>query len=250
MLKWFGRIEDVAFFQIPHTLILQIQLIPMSFMIAVFPVFSRLMHSDYGKMADIYEKVFRFMLAGSLFVGISLLLFSSEVIHLVFGAKYAASAASLRIVSFAVCPLIMDMFLNGVLIAMDKQKYSVIYAGAVLVLNFLAALLFIPRYGFIAAAWISVFSYVFVFLCSLYFVEKNGLSVRLMNTALKALASVLVCTATVLLLKPFSLAASLAAGTMVYVCAVIFMRVITVNELLSLKNIVSAARVQGGYSRS
>jgi O-antigen/teichoic acid export membrane protein len=246
MIKWFGRIEDVAFFQIPHSLILQIQQVPMSLVISIFPVFSRLIHTDRETMVVLYEKIFRFMFIGSIFTGMSLFIFSKEVIHLVFGSKYAASAPSMMIVSLAVFPLIMDMLLNGVLIAMNKQKYSVIYAGIALFLNALAAIAFIPRYGFIAAAWIAVFSYAFVFICSLYFVEKNGLSIKWGRITAKTFTAVFISGTAVFMLKPLSLILSVIGGTILYFGVLLLLRAFKMNELLVLKKIMPVPRTQGG----
>jgi O-antigen/teichoic acid export membrane protein len=243
MLKWFGRIEDVAFFQIPHSLILQIQQVPMSLVIAIFPVFSMLIHTDRETMASLYEKIFRFMFIGSMFACMSLFLFSKEIIHLVFGAKYAVSAIAMMIVSLAVVPLFMDMILNGVLIAMNKQKYSAIYAGIALILNALAAIVFIPQYGFIAAAWIAVFSYTFVFICSLYFVEKNGLSIKWGRVAAKTFTAVFISGTAVFMFKPFSIILSVIGGTILYFGILLLLRAFTMNELFVLKKIMPAPRI-------
>jgi O-antigen/teichoic acid export membrane protein len=238
MLKWLGTVDDVAYFQAPHSLIMQLQVVPMSMAMAVFPVFSRLMNTDPEKLALLYEKIFRFMLLGSLFCALFIALFARDIISLVYGLKYVHSVAVLSVVAWAVIPLTMDMLLNVVLIAMHKQKYSVIYAGGTLALNSLLAVLFIPAYGFRAAAYLSVLSYTILFLCSLYFVERNGLFVRLDRMAVKIVATILFSGAAIVALKPLSPPAAALAGTIVFCGLAIMTRIVTLEEVRLIKGMI------------
>jgi len=246
MLKWFGTISDVSYFQAPHSLIMQLQVVPMSMTLAVFPVFSRLMHTDREKLALLYEKIFRFLLVGSIFCGMILSLFSSEIIGIVYGSKYSHSVTVLTIVSWAVIPLTMDMLLNVVLIAMHKQKYSVIYAGVTLAMNSLLALIFIPSHGYIAASYLSVLSYTVLFLCSLYFVGQNGLLVRFDRTIVKMLVTVLVSVAAIVMLKPLSVLAAALSGMIVFLGLIMATRVVTMDEVRFIKNMVRAIPMKRG----
>jgi len=238
MLKWLGTVDDVAYFQAPHSLIMQLQVVPMSVAMAVFPVFSRLMTTDPEKLALLYEKIFRFMLLGSLFCAMFIALFARDIIALVYGVKYIHSVSILSIVAWAVIPLTMDMLLNVVLIAMHKQKYSVIYAGSTLALNSLLAVLFIPAYGSRAAAYLSALSYTILFLCSLYFVERNGLRVRLDRMAVKIVATVLFSGAAIVALKSLSPPAAALAGTIVFCGLAIMTRIVTLEELRLIKGMI------------
>lgn len=233
MLKWLGTIEDVSYFYAPHNLMLQLQTVPMSFVMAIFPVLSRLMHSDREKMAFVYEKLFVIMFIGSFFTGIIIFLFSKEIIEIVFGSKYSRSVFPLMIMSWAMVPLTMDMFFNGVLISINKQKYSIIYAGAALVLNFVAAFFFIPLYGFIAAAYISVFSYTFLFLCSMYFLWENGLSIKpkKTKTMLKTILIGSVGGTAIYLLKTMFLSPFAVAALIIFFGSIYVVHVFKTNDL-------------------
>jgi len=238
MLKWFGTISDVSYFQAPHSLIMQLQVVPMSLVMALFPVLSRLMNTDPEKLALLYEKIFRFLLVGSIFCGMNISLFSSEIIGIVYGSKYIHSVTALTIVSWAIIPLTMDMFLNIVLIAMHKQKYSVIYAGVTLVMNSLLAVIFIPSHGYVAASYLSVLSYTVLFLCSLYFVGQNGLHVRLDRTIVKMLATVFISAAAIVILKPLSILAAGLAGMVLFLGIIMVTRVVTMEEISFIKGMI------------
>lgn len=238
MLKWFGTISDVSYFQAPHSLIMQIQVVPMSVAMAVFPVFSRLMHTDPEKLALLYGKIFRFLLVGSIFCGMNLSLFSNEIIGIVYGSKYMHAAAALTIVSWAIIPLTMDMLLNVVLIAMHKQKYSVIYAGVTLAMNSLLAVIVIPSHGYIAASYLSVLSYTVLFLCSFYFVRKNGLPVRFGRTIVKMFATVLVSVTAIVIVKPLSVLAAAFTGMILFLGLILITRVVMLSEVTYIINMI------------
>ncbi|MEK7773498.1 MAG: flippase [Deltaproteobacteria bacterium] len=216
MLKWLGSAKEVALFQVPHNMVMQVEILPAALMAALFPVLSRLMKSDPDRVVDVYEKSFRYIFILSLILSIYLCLFSKEIIGIVFGSKYSQSAASFVVVSWAVVPLSMDILLNAVLIVMNKQKYSVYYGGITLAVNFLAALVLIPAYGFMAAAYIALFSYCLLFLFSMYFVAKAGLPVVLDRILSKTVLAGAIGAAGMIWLKQFSIIIALSFGVTAY----------------------------------
>lgn len=230
MLKWLGRTEDVAFFQIPHSLIMHIGVVPASLTVAVFPVFSRLFNNEPSNRDAVFEKVFRCFFILSFIPAMFISLFSQEIIGVVFSSKYAQSVTALMIVAWAIIPLSMDIFLNSILIAMNKQKYSVIYGGVTLAMNFLAALVFIPRYGFIAAAYIALLSYCLLFLCSLYVVARSGLPVVLDKILAKTVLSGLISGLTVFSLKPVSIFLAIPVGIIIYLVLILMMNAFPIDK--------------------
>jgi O-antigen/teichoic acid export membrane protein len=216
MLKWLGSSEDVAFFQVSHGLIMQIEFLPAAFMSALFPYFARMSRHEPETLAIVYERYFRYIFILSVIPSIYLCQFSEEIVGIVFGSKYAQSYRSLSIISWAIIPLSMDMFFNNILIVMNKQRYTVIYGGLTLAVNFLAAYLLIPGYGFIAASYISLASYFVLFFFSLYFAVKSGLSVVLdkVMTNVVVASSIAVCV--IYFLKPISLSGAVIMGFIAY----------------------------------
>ena len=216
MLKWLGTAKEVALFQVPHNMVMQIEILPLALMAALFPVLSRLMKSDPDRVIDVYEKSFRYIFILSLILSIYLCLFSREIIGIVFGSKYSQSAASFMVVSWAVVPLSLDILLNSVLIVMNKQKYSVYYGGITLALNFLADFFLIPAYGFMAAAYVALLSYYMLFFFSLYYVAKIGFPIVLNKILSKTMLAGAIGAAGIIWLKQFSVIIALSFGVIAY----------------------------------
>lgn len=157
-----------------------------------------------------------------------------------FGGRYDESVAAMKIVSWAIIPLTMDMFLNSVLIAMNKQRYNAIYGGFALVVNFLSALILIPLYGFKAAAYMAIFSYTFVFLFSLYFVSRNGLPLVLDKILPKVAIAGLVSGMAIIFLKSNSFLLAIPTGIVVYSVALLIMHAFPEDEILWLKGMINS----------
>ena len=234
MLKWLNTSESVAFFQVPHGLIMQLEVIPAALVASIFPILSKLLNSEPSKAITLFEKLFKYIFILSFIPAIYLFIFSQEVIEVIFKGKYEMSIPALSIMSWAIIPLSMDMFLNSVLIAMNKQKYSVIYGGLTIAVNFLAAFFLIPSYGFISAAYIALFSYSILFLCSVYFVVKNGLPLVLDKIIGKTAFSVILSGASIFILKQYSFILAVSVGLIVYFVLLIWTRVFSLDELLLL----------------
>lgn len=244
MLKWLGSAKEVALFQIPHNMVMQIQVLPFALVAALLPVLSRLMKSDPARVAAIYEKTFRYIFLLSVFLSIFLCLFAGEIINVVFGSKYAESAATFMVVSWAAVPLSMDILLNTVLIVMNKQKYSVYYGGTALAVNVLAALLLIPDYGYMAAAYIAFFSYCLLFIFSLYFVVRNGLPLVLDKILSKTLLAGATGAAGTIWLKRYSIPAAVGFGSIAY------FGVLSVTDALPLDAFSMVKGVIKGFYRN
>lgn len=245
-LKWFGKIEDVAFFQVPHNFIMQIGLLPAAFVAAFFPVFSRMIHHEPARAVDIYEKAFKYLFVFSLISAISLSLFSSEIIDVLFGSKYANSANALILVSWAMIPLSIDMLSNSVLISMNKQRYSVIYGGAILGITFLAGSYFIPLYGYSAAACLALISYSLLSLFSLYFISRNGFPLVLDKIISKTLLAGLTGGIVIFSLKPISISLAAFFGLFIYFIVLLATRVFPASEFISFRGVADRIYFKGG----
>lgn len=234
MLKWLSTAGEVALFQVPHGLIMQIEVLPAALVASSFPMLSRLLKKHPERFIHAFAKLFRFIFILSILPAIFLFAFSGEIISLVFGSKYAGSSKALAVVAWAIIPLSLDMLLNSVLVVMNKQRYNVIYGGFALAANFLASLYFIPRYGFMAASYIALLSYMFLFFCSFYVVVKSGLPAVLGKVmARAALATALSCGA-ILAAKPYSIVAATGAGVVLYFLVLFITRTLSAEELFLL----------------
>jgi O-antigen/teichoic acid export membrane protein len=169
-LKYFKSSEQIALFHIPHMFALQIQILAISLVTALFPVFSRLRASN--------DDADRFRIAQDLsirimtLVGLSVTLFSSFypnlIIRILGGQAYDDSIPVMVILSWCIPMLFLNYLGANLLTAMKKQNVLIYGAVTSLLINAGLDLLWIPAYGILGASFATVISY-FVQLLTIFF---------------------------------------------------------------------------------
>lgn len=137
--------------------------IPSAISTAMFPVLAKLHEGSIVKVRKLYYKSL------GIFVGLSLLIFAAYLLILpwfivTYLPQYLPSIDVIRILSFS----LPFMFAHspGVLVLLSTDRYlKPIIALSFLTLGFnvIANLIFIPKYGFIGSAYITVFSEILSF---------------------------------------------------------------------------------------
>ncbi len=249
LLRWLGGPEETAFFQAPHELVLKLQVLTLSVMLAMFPVFSRLWKENADEAARLYRLLFRLILVAAAPTSLYLAYFSHEVTTLAFGAKFAPAAPVVAVVGLAVAPLSLDMLLNNVLIAMEKQRWAAIYAGAALALTCVGCALVIPTHGALGAAWVMVAAYCFLLGCSGWLAARHGLAPQAAVTAVKTLMAVGLTLAVMRFLEDAAGAPRYAvavAGPFAYAAAAAGLGVLPKPERERLRNALRRRRARKG----
>lgn len=118
------------------------------------------------------KKYFSIFIITGIAINIFLFFASEYIIKIIYTDKFAVSILILRIVSFAVVGLALNnlagVVLNG--LGLYRENMYVTFTG--LVLNIILNLIFIPFYGIIAAAFISIVTEYFIFIGDFYFIRK------------------------------------------------------------------------------
>lgn len=242
LLKWLSGSQEVGLFQVPHNLVMQLHFIPATLVAAMYPAISRSFHHNTGDAQEIYSRAFRYILLFSVLTSVYLSFFSTEIIETIFGAKFSKSAEALVVMSWAFIPLSLDVLLNSVLIALNKQRYNMIYGGAALAMNVLLGIVVIPVSSYIGASWLAVFSYTVLFLCSLYFVSRSGLSSVKLSCAAKAAGAGGAAAAAIYLLKPVSLLLAVPAGVSLYIFLILITGAFRMEEAAIIFRKLSSPR--------
>ena len=112
-----------------------------------------------------------FLLIG-IVINVLLFTFSDLLVQIVYTEKFMPSALILKIVSFAVIGLALNnltgVMLNG--LGLYRENMYVTFTG--LVFNVILNFIFIPVYGIIAAAVISILTEYFIFLGDYFFIKQ------------------------------------------------------------------------------
>jgi O-antigen/teichoic acid export membrane protein len=147
--------ESVAYFQVSHGIIIQVSVVSLSVMLALFPMLSREARPDKAsmiRMAAIYTGVAKLLLCLGLIFSSGLLLLSKPLILFLFGPEYIEAVKVFQVLLVALVPLFMYALHDLLFVAYNKQHYIMLNRLGCLLLLCGLYVLFIPGTGVLGAA--------------------------------------------------------------------------------------------------
>lgn len=146
---------------------------------SLFPLLSRLA-SEKGRdrqvLSRVYRKSFDLLFIGAFLVFGGVLLFAPQIIFLIGGNSFAESGVVLRVLVMATVFAYFNHLTGYTLIALGRQRVSLIIALVALFWNVGGNLILIPQFSYLGAAAVTVSTEGLVFvLTSLYLAKKFNL---------------------------------------------------------------------------
>ncbi|MEO8209289.1 MAG: polysaccharide biosynthesis C-terminal domain-containing protein [bacterium] len=102
-----------------------------------------------------------------------LLFFGAEpIINLIYTDKFTESVIIVKVLSFAITGLALNNLTGVILNGLGFFKMNMIVTLIGLIINVILNLFFIPKYGIVAAAFVTILTEYFIFLGDYYFIRK------------------------------------------------------------------------------
>ena len=132
-------------------------IVPGVFLGTIFPLFSNALASqEHDKARLLIDRSFQVMLTAGFISCTGLYIFADFLIGFVAGGNFAAAAAPLRILAFAIPLNFVGATFSYALLALERQRSLAYLYGGAAVFNVLANLISIPHYSYLAAATTTV----------------------------------------------------------------------------------------------
>lgn len=119
----------------------------------LFPLLTRARDSDPQRFRTLYRRGSEALVALTVPVGVVTAFYAPHVVHAAFGARYAGSAAPLRILSWALVFMVINTWHGFVFLAGGLPRIPLYYQSAGLLANVGIDLALIGRIGYLAVAW-------------------------------------------------------------------------------------------------
>jgi O-antigen/teichoic acid export membrane protein len=164
---------DVGIYNAAYKVLENITFFPAMIAGLVLPIMSRHIFTNREEFVQISNKTFKvfILLVVPLVVGTWFL--AGGIIRIIGGAGFAESAGVLRILVFALALIFFGQFFNTILIVGNLQKKLMVVLALVAVLNVVLNLIFIPKYSYVAAAYVSVITELAVVVLTAYLTIKK-----------------------------------------------------------------------------
>ena len=238
ILKYFRGPVEISLFEIPHRIIMQIQILSMSIVIALFPLLSRLAKSSRSSLEYAYEKVFKVLLNLSLPITILIIIWAKEIIIAVFGKEYLDASLALQILVGTLSSLFLTSLMNFTLISIGKQTLTIVSIVICFCVNLLLDLLLVPKYGYLGASVGTLAAYLCFFCTALYFTSKNVCNIPIISIAYKTIVCGIIMILGCITFKSgnlLGLALGIISGIFCYILTMIALKTFTREEVNLLK---------------
>ncbi|MBF8280622.1 MAG: Heteropolysaccharide repeat unit export protein [Candidatus Magasanikbacteria bacterium] len=152
LLRTLNDSRAVGLYSVPYKIAFAFQFIPMAVSAALYPAMSECFARDKTRLAHLFERA-TFTLSLIVFpvaVGISVL--AKEILAFAFLPEYGVAASALIFLMAALIFSFLDFPVGSLLNACNRQHAQTLAMGATMVVNLIANLFFIPRWGITGAA--------------------------------------------------------------------------------------------------
>ncbi len=161
LLKEWRTIEEIGHYAVAYKLTYALQFVPLAFVAALYPALSaahakdeatELVHTSLGS--------WRFMALVSFPLAAALSGFAPRLVGLLYGEAFVPAATILAVLAWALPLLFLDFPVGSLLNATHRAKQKTIAMGVTMLVNAVANVLLIPRFGAVGAAMAALLGYV------------------------------------------------------------------------------------------
>jgi O-antigen/teichoic acid export membrane protein len=156
-------------YAVPYRAFGALQIFPFGIMGSSLPGFSAKQWDQTQR--ERFHRLLGWLFALSAFLVLFAMLFADSAVQLLLGRAYHDSALVMKILIWAVVPAFLNNGMNMLLLARNREHVFLRTAGLCLAANLVANLVLIPRFSFIAAASVTIFT-------ELLLLAQNGLLTR------------------------------------------------------------------------
>ena len=163
ILAWVRQPQEVGIYGLAYQFFEASLAVPIFFVNAIYPYLATVYKQNIGKFYKNFKFWVLVLLALSVIVSVFLILVSF-LIPFLYDMRFVASQAPLVILASGIPFFFLSALLWHILIIYDRQKSLALVYGAGFIFNLTANLIFIPKFGYIAAAANTVISEAFILL--------------------------------------------------------------------------------------
>lgn len=139
-----------------YRLLDQIQFIPISVMTTLFPLIASSYPRDRERVRNLLQVAGEYLTMASLPILAFTIVASYQIMTLLFGKQFGPAAPALPVLAGAFVSISFGYLAGNMVVILELQRKFFYYAAIGLVINAVLNVLLIPRYGFMAAAWMTL----------------------------------------------------------------------------------------------
>ncbi len=184
--------EAVGFYNAAYGLMTALMFLPSVYVMAIFPLLSRFNVSSKELLKISYEKSFKYLVIIGLPIAVGTTLIASPLILLIYKSAFSPSIIALQISHMVHTNNIRKLYTGTAINSINKQSQMVKSTFIVMALNIILNLLLLPKYGYIAASFITVITELASFIFWYHIMNVNGYKIPLHKILVKPVIASLI----------------------------------------------------------
>jgi O-antigen/teichoic acid export membrane protein len=219
-----------------------LQIIPSYFTLALFPIISRAIKENMDAARRMYRMSLKLMLLLALPIAALTTFAAPLLIGLLGGAEFLPQGAiALQLIIWSIPFGWLNSVTNYVLIALGLERMQPRAFALTVGFNVVANLIFIPRYGFVAAGVVTILSEVVLLLAFAHYLRQRGAGIDWRHLAARPVLLTIIMLGVMWLSYQIHLIVALALGSAVYLIGLVAFRIIGPDERAVLASILPVA---------
>jgi len=237
ILSLFRSQADVGLYGAPYRILEVLINIVYVFLGLLFPLMTLYYTSkNWASLKKVMQMGFDIIMIISLPLIAGVLFLGEQVMSSIAGEDFLVSGQILKVLIFATIAIFFASLLGYLIVAANQQKRMIKFYVVNAVISLIAHLIFIPIYGFWAAAVITVFSEAFVLIACIYMVRKLYKFSPNYKLTLKALASTLAMSVVLYFVSGFHILFTLTVASLSYLATLYLLKGFSKKMILEIMN--------------
>lgn len=226
--------SDVGVYNAAYKVLENITFFPAMIAGLVMPIMAHSIFTNRERFIDISDKTFKVFVVLVVPLIVGTLFLADNVIGLIGGAGFAESGQVLRILVFALAFIFFGQFFNTILIIGNLQKRLMWTLGIAAIANVTLNLIFIPKFSYLAAAYISVITELIVVVLTAYMVAKKLKYIPSIEKLFRILAAGSIMAVFLYVFQGLNFSLLAIASSAIYFVSLWIFKAIETSEITSL----------------
>jgi len=175
----------VGYYSAPYRLIDALFIVSSIFILAMFPVFSKLSKSSKKSLQISYSKSFKYLFIIGLPIAVGTSLLAKDIILLFYGIEYSQSILPLQILIWTVPLKYLTAVFIIILISLDKQNLVTKIFFILLIVNVILNVVLMPTFSYIGASFVTIFTEFILLILFLHYLSKFICKVNILSIIAK-----------------------------------------------------------------
>jgi len=173
ILSYLQGSAEVGIYNVSYKVLENITFFPAMIVGLVIPILAKNINENRDRFKEIANKTFRVFIILTVPLIVGTLFLSDGIVGIISGDGFSESAGVLRILVFALALIFFGQFFNAILLVGNLQKKLMLIFLVAAIFNVSLNLIFIPRFSYTAAAYVSLITeFIVVFLSGLLVIGK------------------------------------------------------------------------------